>query len=550
MKTSIPSAAQSSQPAKQSSPAHSLTPQSGPLAQLAAMMNQSPRVQAQLRLADEIENSEPVQNQLALAAEMNQASVTQPQLREEEPVQREEAPSPNNTGLPDQLKAGVENLSGLSLDDVKVHYNSAKPAQLNALAYAQGTDIHIAPGQEKHLPHEAWHIVQQKQGGVKPTLQMKGIRINDDPGLEKNADEMATKVLQDRITPERSASNSGDGLLATVVQRKITTGGGEFDTEKYESYHETNVGEREETALGADIKLTFLPNESVKKAGAEMIGLIQTVRSLKTTREGSRVSSTPEDSPNKAKFKLTADEGEFGWGIDKRDKSSDSTVETNPLYAVENRSDRISESLTDVQPRGGFGDHWFKFSPTKPAKLYDQPRTALEFSEQVCEMSFEVAALIIGGPLKDLYLGSVGWGWKGDEKESKINSLSKLSNGAPSVNFEKAANKWNTWNEGKRGEHKVVGVPSTKGVFSLPDLTQETPALIKATADLMMQEQSEFKGYDSAQKSISQYHLKLMKNELGKREDLTRDSVNEVVSEGYSAKTKEDLLFIIDLRDI
>jgi hypothetical protein len=35
------------------------------------------------------------------------------------------------------------------MDDVKVHYNSAKPAQLNAHAYAQGTDIHIASGQEK-----------------------------------------------------------------------------------------------------------------------------------------------------------------------------------------------------------------------------------------------------------------------------------------------------------------------------------------------------------------------------------------------------------------
>src|SRR4051812_16037693 len=45
----------------------------------------------------------------------------------------------NGTGLPDNLKAGVEALSGYSMDDVRVHYNSDKPAQLNALAYAQGT---------------------------------------------------------------------------------------------------------------------------------------------------------------------------------------------------------------------------------------------------------------------------------------------------------------------------------------------------------------------------------------------------------------------------
>lgn len=103
----------------------------------------------------------------------------------------------NTTGLPDQLKSGVENLSGHSLDDVNVHYNSSQPAQLNAHAYAQGTDIHIASGQEKHLPHEAWHVVQQKQGRVKPTMQMKGkVSINDDEGLEKEADVMGAKAVQ------------------------------------------------------------------------------------------------------------------------------------------------------------------------------------------------------------------------------------------------------------------------------------------------------------------------------------------------------------------
>ena len=92
--------------------------------------------------------------------------------------------SKDNNGLPDNIKQGVESLSGISMDDVKVHYNSDKPAQLNAHAYAQGTDIHIASGQEKHLPHEAWHVVQQKQGRVQPTTMMKAkVFINDDKVL-------------------------------------------------------------------------------------------------------------------------------------------------------------------------------------------------------------------------------------------------------------------------------------------------------------------------------------------------------------------------------
>ena len=103
----------------------------------------------------------------------------------------------NKTGMPDHLKTGIENLSGYSMDDVKVHYNSAQPAQLNAHAYAQGNDIHIAPGQERHLPHEAWHVVQQRQGRVKPTMQLKtGVAVNDDIGLEKEADVMGGRAVQ------------------------------------------------------------------------------------------------------------------------------------------------------------------------------------------------------------------------------------------------------------------------------------------------------------------------------------------------------------------
>ncbi|WNR43361.1 eCIS core domain-containing protein [Paenibacillus roseipurpureus] len=132
----------------------------------------------------------------------------------DQPIQRVQ----NKTGLPDQLKSGVESLSGYSLDDVKVHYNSSRPAELQALAYAQGTDIHVGPGQEQHLPHEAWHVAQQKQGRVKPTLQMnKDVHINDDAGLEHEADQMGAKAMQLKSADTAMASASGHGG-ASVVQ--------------------------------------------------------------------------------------------------------------------------------------------------------------------------------------------------------------------------------------------------------------------------------------------------------------------------------------------
>ncbi len=97
--------------------------------------------------------------------------------------------------LPAQLRAGVERLSGVAVDDVRVQRNSSRPAQVGALAYAQGDEIHLGPGQDEHLPHEAWHIVQQRQGRVRQTLQLQSASINDDDALEHEADVMGARAL-------------------------------------------------------------------------------------------------------------------------------------------------------------------------------------------------------------------------------------------------------------------------------------------------------------------------------------------------------------------
>ena len=167
---------------------------------LQKMVNGSSKV-SQLKTFHDIANSSPkARHSTQLQSKTDNHSVQQKQ-----PIQKKE----NNTGLPDNLKTGMENLSGISLDNVKVHHNSEKPAQLQAHAYAQGTDIHLGPGQEKHLPHEVWHVVQQKQGRVKPTMQMKGkINVNDDKGLEKEADVMGEKALQMQKNEQNSAPST------------------------------------------------------------------------------------------------------------------------------------------------------------------------------------------------------------------------------------------------------------------------------------------------------------------------------------------------------
>jgi hypothetical protein len=135
-------------------------------------------------------------------------------------ARRREGEPTTRTGLPPRLRTGIEALSGLAMDDVRVHRNSAEPARLGALAFTRGGEIHLGPGQEQHLPHEAWHVVQQKQGRVKATAQMKGAAISADPALEAEADQasdrLANGVVQRSPVPLKSVHRA-----AQVVQRQV-----------------------------------------------------------------------------------------------------------------------------------------------------------------------------------------------------------------------------------------------------------------------------------------------------------------------------------------
>ncbi len=132
----------------------------------------------------------------------------------------------NRTGMSDELKAGLESSSGLDLSDVRVHRNSSKPALLNALAYTQGQTIHLAPSQDKHLPHEGWHVVQQLQGRAKTGgLQINDTCISDDLHLEAEADRMGSQATNPIISvqqPQRPLARMClGGSSRQPVQRRV-----------------------------------------------------------------------------------------------------------------------------------------------------------------------------------------------------------------------------------------------------------------------------------------------------------------------------------------
>jgi hypothetical protein len=175
---------------------------------------------------------------------------------------------PGHAGLPDHLRSGIENLSGQPMDHVRVHFNSPRPMRLNAQAYAQGSDIYLGPGQQRHLPHEAWHVVQQMQGRVRPTLRIGGAEINDDAALEREAEAMgrsASQPAHSAATAETlassRASSAGKGPPAfraagsgTIAQRVVIAQIVPDREQKVVAAAKTDVEEKVDPATSMDVE--------------------------------------------------------------------------------------------------------------------------------------------------------------------------------------------------------------------------------------------------------------------------------------------------------
>ena len=155
------------------------------------------------------------------------------------PVQRkaaaaaaEHAPSRPASGsgypLPEDVRAKMEGSFGTDFSAVRLH-EGPHVRSMGALAYTQGTDIHFAPAQrdsgsqrgQELLGHELAHVVQQAEGRVSTTTQAKGLAINDDASLEKEADEMGAKAARgERIErASRSSPNVSRAITSGRIQR-------------------------------------------------------------------------------------------------------------------------------------------------------------------------------------------------------------------------------------------------------------------------------------------------------------------------------------------
>lgn len=216
---------------------HTNHPQAAYQRKIATLMNNSPQVNSIAQLQKRVTNSAriasfndkpfitvnaPVQRAPMKEEELKQAKFTAQRKKklDEEKLQGK-FPNQNTTqlkhnnkataqrnssasGIPDNVKINMETATGHDFSNVQLHKNSSKAVDVGALSYAQGNDIHFAPGQfspnttagKSLLGHELTHVAQQREGRVQPTVEVSGMPVNDNPSLETEADTIGGNALR------------------------------------------------------------------------------------------------------------------------------------------------------------------------------------------------------------------------------------------------------------------------------------------------------------------------------------------------------------------
>jgi hypothetical protein len=420
----------------------------------------------------------------------------------------EVAPALSASGqpLPNALRQEFEPFFAHDLSRVRIHVD--QPAHqlathLAADAFAMGSEIGFAAnrfrpdtvGGCRLLVHELAHVVQQ---GATPAVDTNKRPKTLPPAAERQADTAALAYLAGRPGPALSRFQPG---LACAVK----TNGGEFDTDRYTP---TNVPPRRGgtvgKTIGASIRLHFTPNDLVE---ADLIGTVQTVRTLRATRAGGPINATSFPTPHKGTLALGRTESDPGRVIDQTDTGTRRTPNTNPLYATDAKPGAIPTKLTDAVPapetvgagagygKDTFGEHGHRKKKAdgtfdvKKATLSDSPSRSIEFARQEWVQTFEVSALALSGPLANTYLGSVEWGWKCDAAGTASlapPAIRLISPGLPSSAFSDAAKKWNAG--------KTVRNPRTRRPLDTIDLplptsateTSNKPAVERGTGEMLL----------------------------------------------------------------
>lgn len=427
----------------------------------------------------------------------------------------------NGRPLHDRTRQKMESRFGADFAGVRVHLGERAEAlaeSMQAAAFTSGRDVFFGRGESdpesargnELLTHELAHVIQQRGRAPAPGLLMGGAGDR----YEQEA-AMAARQVQTGTLAIPSLSPAPAGLIQRQPKKKedkkkedkkkdppkkpetagsatpVPTWAGEFTAAGY------NVGGDRES-FGADIEITFTPNE---KVDAEKIALVQSVNSARSGLSG---QVDPRDEAPQPSFvktekdqeifksRLVEDVNDFGAHIDAPPSSR------TPLAAMKSPP-KGDESLGGSVPTADytldvkdestrkhtqFG--WrTKEKGMQPAQMGDIPRMHLEAEESGFQ-HFETTALAVEGVQKGTYYGSVKWGW---DKAAKSDTATPIAFGlaqqaAPSREVTSASGKWNASTDVEGNKSIPLPLSADKVVSKESDLKNGTGKGAKKIASL------------------------------------------------------------------
>lgn len=348
----------------------------------------------------------------------------------------------------------------------------------------------------------------------------------------------------------------GSASGITLHRSPITTNGGEFDNPIYDPYVSPGGG-----AAGLHARLEFIPNDLVE-APSGQIALVQTA-TVVGNQVPSRGALRPElDQSETNVHKWDPDQGQVlvdggapgvETSIDQYAHSDKGRNDANrsPLFGVGYSSEDGATDLSQGKPSVGDtkrGDHVRQadgtLDPPTPAILDDWAQQTVDASGQMHDATFEVAALVTGGPMADTYLGTVEWGWSSVDFNVTPKPLRLVSPGTPTETFMSAARAWNeaefTEKDPKSGNESKVGTIDLP-VTSLPSSAQA--AVEQSTVDLIAnlnRVTQEMDGLSGADATNRRFEKRALEAELARREFAVTVYCHQLQDSGNAAKPAED----------
>lgn len=157
--------------------------------------------------------------------------------------------------LPGDVRGKMEGSFGTDFSSVRVHEGS-QASSLGALAYAQGTDLHFAPGQyqpntqsgQTLIGHELAHVVQQSEGRVAAPIQGKGAPVVADQALEAEADRAGHAAARGE---QARLSGRGEAMAGVAMPKLSGQPIQLFGSQEHQSLGDTATGKASYDVGGA-----------------------------------------------------------------------------------------------------------------------------------------------------------------------------------------------------------------------------------------------------------------------------------------------------------